>query len=431
MVILEFGKESDDAVQRREGRRRRRHRGRKLTALELLALLPLAFWIVLALDPSRRWPAELRLPQGVAGDETAAPGGLLALVPARDEAALLPRTLPGLLSQPLPQLRILLIDDGSSDGTAEVARRLARDHGGAPLEVIEPGPAPAGWSGKVHALARGLEAARRSPAGLPEWILFSDADIGHRSGSLPALLERARGGGDGGPYDLVSVMARLHAESFWERLLIPPFVFFFQLLYPFRRVCDCRSATAAAAGGCVLVRRAALEAAGGLEAIRAEVIDDLALARQVKRAGGRLWLGLDPGIRSLRAYRGLGEIWSMISRSAFVQLRRRYDLLMLVLAGLALLVVAPPLVAGAAVGWMLLDGPTPARTTALLAALAAWLLEARALRPAVAHHGLARAWALTLPFASILFGLMTAGSAWRHATGRGPRWKGRDYFGFR
>lgn len=408
-----------------------------MTLLEILALLPLAFWLGLLLDRRRAWPRECVLPDAAADvdkDATTLAGTVeipvTAVVPARDEAEVLPETLPALLGQQAPgvSLRVVVVDDGSIDGTAEVAGDVARRIGlGERLRILRAPPTPAGWAGKVHALACGVREATETLAedtAPPEWLLFTDADILHRPGSLAALLAKAREG----PYDLVSVMARLHAQTFWERLLIPPFVFYFQLLYPFRKVRSRRSQVAAAAGGCVLVRRQALEAAGGVETIRGAVIDDVSLAKRVAATGGRLWLGLDPGIVSVRPYRGLGELWRMVSRSAFVQLRRRWDVLLAVLVGLAVFVVAPPFLAALA-GWKLWMGGAASSSSAraLAAALGAWVLEAAALRPSVRHHRVATGWVWGLPFASILYGLMTASSAWDHLRGRGARWKGRAY----
>jgi len=426
-----------------------------MSPLTFFALLPLAFWLGLTLDRRRAWPDDCVLKETASGIPAGA-GSVAILVPARDEAEVLPETLPSLLAQigPGAEIRVVLVDDGSTDGTAEVARRVAGEVAGestGSLTVIQATPTPPGWTGKVHALACGVEAVSRevfedtgdADEEPPEWLLFTDADIRHRPGSLASLLARAREGGDDrdGPFDLVSVMARLHAETFWERLLIPPFVFYFQLLYPFRLVRSRRSRVAAAAGGCVLVRRQTLEAAGGLAALHDAVIDDVSLARRVASAGGRTWLGLDPGIVSVRPYRGLKELWRMVARSAFVQLRYRWDVLVVVLSGLAVLVVSPPFVASAAAWqmgrWALEQGALgqgatagstlPALVAALVAALGAWALEGWALRPAVHHHRVAGGWAWTLPFSSILYGLMTFSSAWSHLTGRGARWKGRSY----
>lgn len=386
-----------------------------MAPLEILAFVVLLAWIGLHLDRRRAWPSEMTLPVTTEPPREGWPT-VAALVPARDEAAVLPETLPALLAQEGPPLEVLLLDDGSHDGTAEVARELAAASGRPErLRVLAPGPVPSGWSGKVHALACGVESLGERA---PEWLLFTDADIRHRPGSVAALVARAAAG----PYDLVSVMARLNVSSFWEKLLIPPFVFFFQLLYPFRRAADPRSRVAAAAGGCVLVRRTTLAAAGGLEAIRGAVIDDVSLARRVKDSGGRLWLGLDPGIVSVRPYHGLGEIWRMVARSAFVSLGLRYDLLVLVLLWIAIFLVSPPfLLAASLAGDTLNDG------RAALWAVIAWLLGAAALLPAVRHHRAASAWALALPFASALYGLMTLDSALSHLRGHGARWKGRSY----
>ncbi len=392
--------------------------------LALFSLLPLLFWVALALDRSRAWPRELRLPAaGAAGGGTAA--GVVAIVPARDEAEVLPVTLPALLSE---ARRVILVDDGSRDGTAPAARQIAAAADRADrLTVVRAPPPPPGWTGKVHALARGVEAAAGRAGGEPEWLLFVDADVRLRTGAAAALLEVARGGLDGATYDLVSVMARLRARSFWERLLMPAFVFFFQLLYPFRRVRRPESRVVAAAGGLALVRARTLRQAGGLAALKGAVIDDVALARRVAAAGGRVWLGLDAEIESVRPYEGLAAIWRMVARSAYVQLRYRPALLALTLAGLVLLVAAPPFVAAAAAGRLVAGPAAPPALVALVAALAAWALEARALAPAVRHHRAPIAWAATLPFAGILYALMTAHAAWRHHTGRGGAWKGRSY----
>ncbi len=391
--------------------------------LTLTGLLPLFFWALLALDRSRAWPAELRLPAAVPG-EAGPPAGVVAIVPARDEATVLGATLPALLAE---ARRVVLVDDGSSDGTAAAARALAAaGRRSERLSIVEAAPPPPGWTGKVHALASGVEAVERTAAGGADWLLFVDADIRLRPGTVAALLEVAKGGVDGASYDLVSVMARLRAKSSWERLLIPPFVFFFQLLYPFRRVRRRDARVVAAAGGLALVRRRALEDAGGLAALRGAVIDDVALARCIAAAGGRVWLGLDGEVESVRAYEGLAGIWRMVARSAYVQLRLRPDLLALTLAGLALLVVAPPFVLAAAAGRLAGGGAAHEALPALAASLAAWALEARMLSPAVRHHRAPIAWSATLPFAAIFYGLMTAHSAWLHHLGRGAGWKGRS-----
>jgi hopene-associated glycosyltransferase HpnB len=403
-----------------------------MIGLEIAALVCLAFWVGLALDRSRAWPRESVLPKAAEQSRGHPTSSVCAVVPARNEAIALARTLPSLLNQESIDL-VVVADDSSDDATPEVVHRLAEaSERGEALRWVEVPALPTGWSGKVHAIAYATAWLLESESGRMAlesgWWLFSDADIEHDSSTVRDLMARAESEEQGGPFDLVSVMARLHAGSFWERLLIPPFVFFFQLLYPFGRVRDPRSSVAAAAGGCVLVRRSAYETAGGHTAMRDALIDDVELARLIKASGGRIWLGLDEDIRSIRAYRRLGELWQMVARSAYVQLRYRVDLLCLVILGLAIVVVAPPLLIGAA-GVQAAIGSAPAAISlrTLTWASLAWLLQARALLPSVRHHRVPAVYCLTLPVAGGLYALMTLSSAWSHFSGRGSRWRGRSY----
>lgn len=377
----------------------------RAVVLDVVAGATLAAWLWLALARGGYWRTDQRLP---AATPPATWPDLAVVVPARDEAAVLPDTLPTLLAQEYPgAARIVLVDDGSSDGTAALARTLAA---GAPLPltVVEPGEPPAGWTGKLWALHRGVEAT-----GDTELLLFTDADIAHRPGSLAALVTAA------GRYDLVSQMARLRVATGAERLVVPAFVYFFALLYPFRWVNRPGARTAAAAGGCVLVRRAALARAGGVAAVRDAVIDDVALGRAVKRAGGRTWLGLGDLVHSVRPYPGLGPLWRMVSRSAYAQLRYSPPLLVGTLLGLALLFGVPvgAVVAGIATG--------AARTAALGAA--GWLLSAALFVPMLRHYRQPAALALLLPAIATLYAAMTVDSAVQYARGRNAFWKGRTY----
>jgi hopene-associated glycosyltransferase HpnB len=374
-------------------------------------------WLAVLLLLGRPW--DLR---PVAEDETPPPDpeswpSVAVLIPARNESGALPRTLPALLAQDYPgPWRAVLVDDRSEDGTGELARRLA----GADvrLAVVRGGPLPERWAGKVWALE---QAAAACAAGPPAYFLLTDADIRHEPGSLRRLVAESEAGRVG----LNSRMARLHCRSRSERLLIPPFLFFFNLLYPMRRVNDARSGVAAAAGGCVLVRREALERAGGFASIRGEIIDDVHLARRIKDLGEPIRLSVSRfDVVSLREYGDVGGVWRMVRRTAFDELRYSWALLAVTLAVLALLFPLPPLLAlgGAALAAGALDVSSAWAAGLGLAGLAAWGLMTAALRPTVRFFGLAVGWALTLPLGGTLYGAMTFDSARRHLLGRRAEW---------
>jgi hopene-associated glycosyltransferase HpnB len=372
-----------------------------------LGALALAAWLYLALAHGRFWLCRERL--SAANDAPAEWPAVAAVVPARDEEETIAAAIASLLAQDYPgRLSVTLVDDRSGDATRERAEAAAAGRAG--LAIVAGEALPKGWSGKLWALHQGIARATKEQ---PEtgFIFLTDADIAHAADTLRRLVAKAAGE----DRDLVSLMARLNCESFWERLLIPAFIFFFQMLYPFPRVNDPANGTAAAAGGCVLIRRSALERIGGIAAIRGALIDDCTLARQVKRSGGRIWLGLADGTRSLRTYHDLAPIWMMVARSAFTQLRRSGLLLLGTALGMALLYFMPPL--------LLLSGD---RWATILGGLG-WLLMTVTYLPTVRYHGLAAPWALTLPAAALLYLGMTLDSARRHWWGRGSRWKGRAY----
>ncbi|MFE0464503.1 glycosyltransferase [Kitasatospora sp. NPDC058965] len=379
--------------------------------------LSLVCWLWLALGQGFFWRTDQRLPPH--RPEPAHWPEVAVVVPARDEAAVLPLSLPGLLAQKYPgRARVILVDDHSSDGTADTARRLAAG-GGLPLTVTTPPPLPAGWTGKLWAVRHGVELA-----GQAELLLLTDADIAHGPQTLAALVAAAEAGGPPDRLDLVSQMARLRTETGWERLIVPAFVYFFAQLYPFRWSNRPGSRTAAAAGGCSLVRRAALERAGGVEVIRGAVIDDVSLARAVKRTGGRTWLGLSErspelAVTSVRPYQGLGPLWRMVSRSAYAQLRHSPALLLGTVLGLALIYLVPPLaaVAGAAGGALPLLG----------LGAGAWAVMTVTYLPMVRYYDRPAPAALLLPFTALLYLAMTVDSAVQHYRGRGAAWKGRTY----
>lgn len=333
------------------------------------------------------------------------------LIPARDEAAVIARTLAALRLQG-ERLEAIVVDDQSTDGTREVCAALAAEESAAlAVIVVEGGALPSGWAGKLWALEQGLAHVRRP------FTLLLDADIELGARTVPALRRCANEHGAA----LVSVLAELHCESWIEKLLTPAFVFFFKLLYPFALANDPRRRTAAAAGGCMLVRTSDLRSLGGFASIRGALIDDCSLAAALKRAGGATWIGLSHSVRSLRAY-GLRDFWQMVARSAFTQLR--YSALLLVAVTLAMLVVlvAPPVALVAA----LLAGGAP-HGVPVLVALAAWLALSAAYCPVVRFYRLRLAWSLALPVSASLYLAMTWDSAFAYWRGTRATWKNRRY----
>jgi hopene-associated glycosyltransferase HpnB len=385
------------------------------------AALAAVAWAYLLAGHGGFWRTGVRLP--ASGADPASWPSVIAVVPARDEAAMLPEALPSVLAQQYQgRLAVVLVDDQSSDGTAGIAAGLGRaaeaaGHGG--LEVISGAPPPPGWAGKVWAMRQGLRAAADRGA---DYVLFTDADIRYAPGAVAALVRAA----EANDRVLVSQMALLRTVTAWERLLIPAFVYFFAQLYPFRRVNRRGGRTAAAAGGCMLVRCPALVAAGGFEPIRGARIDDVALAGLLKRAGGDCWLGFSTDVVSRRRYDTMAEIWDMVARSAYTQLRYSPVALAGTVLGMLWLYVLPVAAALAGIA-VLITGGTPWLAAAGLAAagLAAWAIMAISYVPMLRLCGLSAARAPCLPLIALLYTAMTISSARRHGTGRGGEWKGR------
>src|SRR5579875_670563 len=385
-----------------------------MLALSIASAAAALAWAYLVAGHGRYWRTGQRLPR-VAGDPGRWPA-VVAVVPARNEADLLPATLPGLLGQDYPgALTVVLVDDRSRDGTAAVAARLGRQRGGRALRVVTGAPLPPGWAGKVWAMAQGLAAADRADGGEagPRYVLFTDADIAWAPGALRALVRAA----EGDDRDLVSQMALLRAATGWERVVVPAFVYFFAQLYPFRRVNDPRSRTAAAAGGCMLVRREALRRAGGLAPVRGALIDDVALGRLVKRQRGRCWLGLSAQLVSVRPYPRLADLWQMVARSAYVQLRYSPALLLAAVAGLLFGYAVPP---AAAIAGLAALGTGSAAAVAAGAGLA---LMSLSYLPMLRLYRLSPLRAPALPLIALLYAAMTVDSARRHHAGRGTQWR--------
>jgi hopene-associated glycosyltransferase HpnB len=383
-----------------------------VTFAHAAAAVPLAIWLYLLLARGGFWRVARMLGPAVA------PGGgcasecanecLIAVIPARNEAEGIGRAVTSLLVQSLqPPLHVFVVDDGSTDGTAEEAVRAAEAAGaGARLTLLRGTPPAPGWTGKLWAMSQGVAAAADRN---PRFLLLTDADIEYAPGEVTALADKA----EADHLDLVSLMVRLSTATFAERCLIPAFVFFFLKLYPPAWIAAPRSAVAGAAGGCMLIRPAALARAGGLAAIRGCLIDDCALARAVKSGGGRIWLGLARQTRSLRVYGSFAEIGAMISRTAFNQLRHSYPLLAATLVGLLATYLAPPLL-------LLTRQPVMMGLGA-----AAWLLMSACYLPMVRFYRVSCAYTLALPAVALFYAAATVHSAIQYAAGRGGRWKGR------
>ena len=374
----------------------------------ILAGLILLIWIVLTFFRGAFW--QLRAFDDDIAPHASAPvwPRVFCIMPARNEAETIARAVSSLTRQEyLGDLRIVIVDDHSEDATSDLARTTAQEAGAAErVRILQAETLPSGWTGKLWALQQGVASSQQDP---PEYFWFTDADIVHAPDTLVRLVSRA----EQQQVDLVSLMVLLQAKAFAERLLIPPFLYFFLKLYPPRWIADRKARTAGAAGGCILLRRTALERVGGFAAIHGEVIDDCALARAVKRSGGAIWMGLTRKSVSLRAYQTFGEIRDLIVRTAFTQLK--YSTLMLVgtLAGMLLTYIAPVVLAiyPQPVVWRL--------------GLVAWFLMALTYLPTVRFYGLSPLWAPFLPVAAAFYTYATWLSAVRYWLGRGGQWKGR------
>jgi hopene-associated glycosyltransferase HpnB len=385
-----------------------------VTLLRFAAWIAAVVWAGLLVARGRFWDAGAdRLAQPTAGAD--APS-VHAIVPARNEGDVIARTLSSLLVQRYPgALAVTVVDDRSDDDTAAAVRdAIARHDARGTARLHAARPRPDGWTGKVWAMAEGVAAARAAGAA-PDYWWFTDADVEHDGETLARLVATARTQ----QRDLVSLMVELHCATPWERLLIPAFVFFFRMLYPFAWVNDDANATAGAAGGCILLDAARLETIGGIASIKGELIDDCSLATAVKRSGGHLWLGLTSRSRSVRPYRGLAPIWSMVARTAYTQLDYSPWLLAGTVGGMTLLYLVP----AAAVA----DGVVRRRATLGVPGALALALMTFAYLPTIRRYRQPSWRALTLPLAGVLYTAMTVDSALRHARGSGGTWKGRHF----
>lgn len=370
----------------------------------LIAAASLAIWMYLLLVHGGFWRVR---PDASQAERLPITPRVVAIVPARNEARVVSRSIRSLLLQDGVDLHAILVDDGSTDGTADIALDVAKavnriDR----FEVIKGKTLPSGWSGKLWAVQQGMEAAAKYA---PDFLLLTDADIEHQPDNVSRLVERA----EREHLDLASFMVKLHCSSLAEKLLIPTFVFFFFQLYPPRWIAQAGSRTAGAAGGCILIRPAAMSRAGGIESIRGEIIDDCSLAARVKRTGGRQRLSLTESAHSIRPYKSFGEIGRMISRTAFNQLRHSGLLLLVAIVGLSITYVAPVA--------LLFSG----NARAMVCSVLALVLMTTAYLPMVRFYRLNSLWALTLPLAAVFYMGATIHSAICYWSGRGGQWKGR------
>jgi hopene-associated glycosyltransferase HpnB len=371
--------------------------------IEIIALFALAVWVYLLAARGRFWLARDR-DDAVASPAPTVWPRVLAVIPARDEASTIGQTVRSLLGQDYPGLDLIVVDDGSQDGTAEAAKEAAGNARNR-LTVLRGQPLPPGWTGKVWAQKQGIDAAQ---ARAPKYLLLTDADIIYAPGALRRLVACA----ESGRSVLTSLMVKLNCESLAERTFIPAFVFFFQMLYPFAWVNRPEHATAAAAGGCMLVHNGALDESGGIDAIRSALIDDCALARQLK-AEGPISLALTEAVRSIRAYDGVAPIRRMVARSAYAELNYSPLRLLGATLGMVLTFLAGPVIALFAAG-----------SAAMLGA-AAWVAMVIAFQPTLKLYRLNPLWGFALPPIALAYMAWTIESAWQYARGQGGQWKGR------
>ena len=372
----------------------------------LLALPGFILWVIILLLPWRPWSTRESLDSitGIHDSGQTKPdkslSGITVLIPARNEAEVLAKTLEGLASQD-ESLAIILVDDQSTDATGEIAAGSNLEN----LKIVHGSPVPEGWTGKLWALEQGKELVNT------DLVLLLDADILLQPGILATLVKKI----DDEDLSMVSLMAHLRMQNAWEKILMPAFIFFFKLLYPFQISNSGSRIVAAAAGGCILIRKGMLDSVGAFESLRVSLIDDCTLARRVKEQGGRTWVGLTHSVSSLRRYENLSMIWDMVARTAFTQLHHSFLLLLVCTVLMAIAFIFP------------FSGFLAGTGTAELFAVLSLVIMMACYLPVVSYYAIHPVWALTLPFSGILFLLMTWTSAFRHLVRIGAHWKGRYY----
>ncbi|XTZ20850.1 MAG: glycosyltransferase [cyanobacterium endosymbiont of Rhopalodia fuxianensis] len=390
--------------------------------ITIITILSLMIWLYLLLFRGNFWLSNQKIdPEKIS--LTTYPS-FCVVIPARNEADVLPVSLKSLLNQDyLGDFKIILVDDQSDDGTAEIAYKLATIFNKTDrLTVISGELLSSGWSGKLWAMEQGIKYIKEHNLH-PDYILFTDADIEHHQTNLRELVGKSQEEN----LALTSLMVRLRCQSIWEKFLIPAFVFFFEKLYPFSWVNDPHHKMAAAAGGCILIRQDILEQMGGLEIVRQALIDDCSLAAAVKsklqdiseNPPQGIWLGLSEKTCSLRPYDSLETIWDMVARTAYTQLNYSPLLLIGTVIGLTLIYIVPPVI----LIWGLVVGN---RLITSLGGIT-WLLMSISYLPTLRLYKTSLLWSISLPAISFFYLLMTMDSALRHWRGKGGHWKGRVY----
>jgi hopene-associated glycosyltransferase HpnB len=387
--------------------------------LLIIATLSLIIWVFLLLFWGQFWQANQRLE--INNIDLPSYPSICTIIPARNEADVLPISLKSLLNQDYSgHFSIILIDDQSTDKTGEIAQNIANHLNQSDrLKVILGKPLPVGWSGKLWAMEQGIQSAKNQGLS-PDYFLFTDADIEHHSTNLKELVTKA----ENENLALTSLMVLLRCDSFWEKFLIPAFVFFFQKLYPFPWVNNPQNKIAAAAGGCILIRRDRLEEIGSIPSLREALIDDCTLAQKIKGLStpdnpSKIWLGLTEKTKSLRPYDSLDTIWNMIARTAYTQLNYSPLLLLGTVLGMSLVYLAAPVI-------LLLGFYLESRNLMIISSLT-WVLMAIAYLPTLRLYKLSPLWSLSLPIIALFYNLMTIDSALRYWQGKGGGWKGRVY----
>lgn len=385
-----------------------------------LTLLSLLIWLYLLLFRGNFWLGNQLIKSPIESLENYP--SVSVIIPARNEADVLPISLPSLLNQNYSgDLSVILVDDQSNDNTGKIAKKIAENfHKNQILTVVNGKPLPPSWTGKLWAMKQGImEAGKQSE--LPDYFLFTDADIKHDLNNIKELVIKA----ERENLALTSLMVLLKCDSFWEKFLIPAFIFFFQKLYPFPWVNNPENKMAAAAGGCILIRRDILEKIGGIDILKQALIDDCSLAKAVKshlqntQNPQTIWLGLTNNTISLRSYPTLRSIWDLVARTAFTQLNYSVFLLFATVIAMTLIYLIAPMA--------LILGIISNNCLIIACGSLIWILMAIAYFPTIKLYKLSPYWSLTLPVIGFLYTLMTIDSAWRYWRGKGGGWKGRVY----